>query len=155
MIWLEYSRNCLNCQGKQGTDCAEEVKLNSQNLHTITIMNAKTILGAIAIAVLFFFGIIFAWSSAANISNELRATRLVIATMLFVVGFGIAYYISKQPKTIIQQLEVSGDMKAVALKCPNCSASVDAKNIKIMSGVPYATCPYCGHTFEVAEEPKW
>ena len=118
-------------------------------------MNLKTVLGATAIAVLFFFGIIFAWSTGADISAESRTTRLIVAAMMFLVGFGIAYYITKKPKTIIQRLEVSGQMKAVGLKCPNCSASVDANKIKIVSGVPYATCPYCGHTFEVAEEPKW
>lgn len=118
-------------------------------------MNLKSVLGAIGIAVLFFFGIIFAWSTGADIPFELKTTRLIIAAMLFVVGFGIAYYITKKPKTLIQRLEVSGEMKAVALKCPNCSASVDAKQIKLVSGVPYATCTYCGHTFEVAEEPKW
>ncbi len=118
-------------------------------------MNLKTVLGTIAIAILFFFGSIFAWSTGAGISVEFKATRLIIAAMLFVVGFGIAYYITKKPKTIIQRLEFSGQMKAVALKCPNCSASVNPNKIKIVSGVPYATCPYCGQTFEVAEEPKW
>jgi len=96
-------------------------------------------LGAIAITVLFFFGIIFAWSTGADIAVEVRTTRLVVAAMMFLVGFGIAYYITKKPKTIIQRLEVSGQMKAVALKCPNCSASVDANQIKMVSGVPYAT----------------
>ncbi|MDH5391375.1 MAG: hypothetical protein OEX10_09520 [Candidatus Bathyarchaeota archaeon] len=112
-------------------------------------MNLKTVLGAIAIAVLFFFGIIFALASV------YQSTRLIVAALLFVVGFGIAYYVTKKPKTIVQRLELSGQMKAVALKCPNCSASVDANEIKIVSGVPYATCPYCGQTFEIAEEPKW
>ncbi len=112
-------------------------------------MTLKTVIGAIAVAVLFFFGIIFALASVYAL------TRLVVAGLLFLVGFAIAYYITKKPTTIIQKLEVSGQMKAVGLKCPNCSASVDAKQIKIVSGVPYATCPYCGHTFEVAEEPKW
>ena len=118
-------------------------------------MNLKTVLGAIAVAILFFFGIIFAWSSGAAISSELKVTRLITAAMLFAVGFGIAYYITKKQKTIVQRLELSGQMKAVALKCPNCSASVNTNTIKIVSGVPYATCPYCGQTFEVAEEPKW
>ena len=118
-------------------------------------MKLKTALGSIAVAVLLFFGIIFAWSTGASISVELKATRMIIAAMLFVVSFGIAYYITKKPKTIVQRVELSGQMKAVALKCPNCSASVDAKKIKIVTGVPYATCPYCGQTFEVAEEPKW
>ena len=119
------------------------------------LVNLKTIFGAIVIAVLFFFGIIFAWSTGVDIPVELKATRLVIAAMLFIVGFGIAYYITKRPTTIVQRLEVSGQMKAVPIRCPNCSASVDANQIKIVSGVPYATCPYCGQTFEVTEEPKW
>jgi DNA-directed RNA polymerase subunit RPC12/RpoP len=112
-------------------------------------VNPKTVLGAIATAVLFFFGIIFALASV------YESTRLIVAALLFVVGFGIAYYVTKKPKTIVQRLELSGQMKVVALKCPNCSASVDANEIRIVSGVPYATCPYCGQTFEIAEEPKW
>lgn len=112
-------------------------------------MNLKTALGAILVAILFFFGIIFALASAPVPS------RLIVATLLFVVGFGIAYYITRKSKTIIQKLELSGRMSAVALKCPNCSASVNTDRIKIVSGVPYATCPYCEQTFEVVEEPKW
>jgi len=112
-------------------------------------VNLKTVLGAVATAVLFFFGIVFALASI------YAPTRLIVAALLFVVGFGVAYYITKKPKTIVQRLEVSGQMKAVSLKCPNCSASVSADGIKIVSGVPYATCPYCGQTFEITEEPKW
>ena len=128
-------------------------------------VNSKTVLGAVAVAVFFilaivlvFFGIIFA--IAASVENPVGRTNVAIlsftgAIVLFIAGSLIAYYITKKPKTIVQRLEVSGEMKAVALKCPNCSASVDSNQIKIVSGVPYATCPYCGNTFEVAEEPKW
>jgi uncharacterized membrane protein len=124
-------------------------KVKLQEVISSVPMNLKTVLGAIAIAVLFFFGIIFALASV------YQSTRLIVAALLFVAGFGVAYYITKKPKTIVQRLELSGQMKAVALKCPNCSASVKASEIKIVSGVPYATCPYCGQTFEIAEEPKW
>jgi len=112
-----------------------------------------TVLGAIAVAVLFFFGVIFA--IAASAEPSLTLTRLTISVILLGVGFAIAYYITRKPKTVIHQLELSGQMKAAALKCPNCSASVDANQIKIVQGVPYATCAYCGNTFEVTEEPKW
>jgi len=114
-------------------------------------VNIKIITSVIAIAILFLFGVIFAIAA----SVAYAPTRLIVAGSLFVIGLGIAYYVSRKPKTIIQKLEVSGEMKAVSLKCPNCGASVDANQIKIVSGVPYATCPYCGHSFEVAEEPKW
>jgi DNA-directed RNA polymerase subunit RPC12/RpoP len=112
-------------------------------------VNLKTILGAIAVVILSFFAIIFAFAT------NYWPTGLIVSAMLFLVCFGITYFMSKKPKTIVQKLEVSGQMQAVSIKCPNCSASVDAKQIKIVSGVPYATCPYCGNTFQVAEEPKW
>jgi DNA-directed RNA polymerase subunit RPC12/RpoP len=118
-----------------------------------------TLLGAIAVAVLFFFAVIFALaSSASTVTAQIAQTRLLISGMLFIIGIAIIvgiYYTTRKPKTVIQRLEVSGQMKAVSIKCPNCSASIDANSIKIVSGVPYATCPYCGTTFEVTEEPKW
>lgn len=112
-------------------------------------MNLKTIFGAIAVVVLFFFGIIFAFATG------YWPTGLIVSALLFVVGFGIIFFLARKPKTIVQQLEVSGQMKTVELKCPNCSATVDASRIKIVSGVPFATCKYCGNMFEVTEEPKW
>ena len=115
-------------------------------------MKIIAVLGGIAAAVLFFFSLIFAIASADN------PQRLVTSLLLFIVGIVIIaaiYYVTRKPKTVIQRLEVSGQMKAASIKCPNCGASVDANQIRIVSGVPYATCPYCGTTFEVTEEPKW
>jgi DNA-directed RNA polymerase subunit RPC12/RpoP len=112
------------------------------------------VFGAIAVAVLLFFAVIFALASTVQASS----TRLIISGMLFIIGIAVIvgiYYTTRKPKTVIQRLEVSGQMKAASIRCPNCSASIDANRIKIVSGVPYATCPYCGTTFEVTEEPKW
>ena len=117
-------------------------------------MKIVTVLGAIAVAVLFFFAVIFALAA----SVQATLTRLVTSGILFVIGVAVIvgiYYTTRKPKTVIQRLEVSGEMKAASIKCPNCSASVDVNRIKIVSGVPYATCLYCGNTFEVTEEPKW
>jgi len=114
-------------------------------------MSITKIIAAFAAAVLFFFGIIFAIAA----SVQYAETRLIVAVLFFGSGIILVYYVSRGPKTVVQRLEVSGEMKVVGIKCPNCGASVDANRIKIVSGVPYATCPYCGRTFEVAEEPKW
>jgi len=117
-------------------------------------VKAITIVGAIAVAVLFFFAIVFALAA----SIQATATRLITSGLLFIIGLAVIvgiYYVTRKPKTVIQRLEVSGQMKAASIKCPNCSASIDANQIKIVSGVPYVKCPYCGTTFEVTEEPKW
>jgi predicted Zn finger-like uncharacterized protein len=119
---------------------------------TQVFMKLVTVLGTFAIVVLFFFGFIFALAASFN------PTRIATSAILFAVGLAVAgflYYTTRKPKTVLQQVEFSGPMKAVAIKCPNCSASVDANQIKILSGVPYAKCHYCGTTFEVTEEPKW
>ena len=124
-------------------------------------MKITTVLGAVAAAVLFFFGLIFIISAGAvtlQSQPQQQTLRIIEGTIMLIVGSAAAYVtyaFSRKPVTIINQLEVSGQMKAAAIKCPNCSASVDAHRIKIVSGVPYATCPYCGTTFEVTEEPKW
>jgi predicted Zn finger-like uncharacterized protein len=117
-------------------------------------MKAITILGAIAVAILFFFAVIFALAA----SVQATTARLATSGILFIVGLAIIvgiYYTTRKPKTVIQQLEVSGQMKAAQIKCPNCGGSIDANQIKIVQGVPYVKCPYCGTTFEVTEEPKW
>ncbi len=117
-------------------------------------MKIIAVLGGIAVAVLFFFAAIFALAATV----EATLPRLTISGMLFIIGVAIIvgiYFVSRKPKTVVQRLELSGQMKAASIKCPNCTASVDANQIKIISGVAYATCPYCGTTFEVTEEPKW
>ena len=122
-------------------------------------MKITAVLGAIASAVLLFFGFIFLLSAGSTaLTSGQQVLRLVEGAVLLSIGFAIAaavYVFSRKPTTVIHQVDLSGQMKAAPLKCPNCSASVDANQIKIVSGVPYAKCPYCGNTFEVAEEPKW
>ena len=117
-------------------------------------MKAITIIGAIAAALLFFFAIVLALAA----SVQAATTRLVTSGLLFIIGISVIigiYFITRKPKTVIQRLEVSGQMQGAAIKCPNCGASIEANQIKIVSGVPYVKCPYCGTTFEITEEPKW
>ena len=122
-------------------------------------MKAITILGAIAAAVLFFFAVIFAIASSYfGLTAQAAQSRVLTSAILFIIGLAVIvgiYYVTRKPKTVIQQLEISGQMNAAQIKCPNCGGSVDANQIKIISGVPYIKCPYCGTTFEVTEEPKW
>jgi DNA-directed RNA polymerase subunit RPC12/RpoP len=122
-------------------------------------MKAIAILGAIAATVLFFFAVIFALASSyVGLTAQAVQSRVLTSAILFVVGLAVIagiYYLTRKPKTVIQQLEISGQMRAAQIKCPNCGGSIDANQIKIVSGVPYIKCPYCGTTFEVTEEPKW
>jgi predicted Zn finger-like uncharacterized protein len=124
-------------------------------------MRILPILGGIAAAVLFFFAIIFALASSYSgpgATAQAAQSRVLTSAILFIVGIAViagVYFVSRKSKTVIQQLEVSGQMKAAQIKCPNCGGSINANEIKVVQGVPYVKCPYCGTTFEVTEEPKW
>ncbi len=118
------------------------------------IMRILPILGGIAAAVVFFLAVIFALAA----SVQATEARLLTSGILFIIGLAIIvgiYYVTRKPKTVITQLEMSGKMAAAQIKCPNCGGSISASEIKINQGVPYVKCPYCGTTFEVTEEPKW
>ena len=80
-------------------------------------MKAITIIGAIAAAVLFFFAIVFALAA----SVQAPTTRLVTSGLLFIIGIAVIvgiYYITRKPKTVIQHLEVSGQMQSSINQMP-------------------------------------
>lgn len=127
-------------------------------------MSGKTIIGyiisiilLILAIILLFFAIIFAMASS-QVPQRLNTSALLFLAsfaLLFFAGFGI-YYIRKQkPTQIIQKLDIPAQIKAQPITCPNCSASLNINQTKIIDGVPSITCKYCGHTFEITEEPKW
>lgn len=114
-------------------------------------MMVKTLVGYIFSVILLFFAVLYALAS--SVENPMR---IWISALLFLAGFGTLYFTWKrQPTQIVQKLEVPGRIKIQAVKCPNCSASIDINQIKTVEGVPLVKCPYCGHTFEITEEPKW
>jgi len=113
-------------------------------------MMLKTVIGYGVSAIFLFFAVLFALASA------YAPMRIWVSALLFLAGFGVLFFVWKrQPTQIVQKLEVPGRIKVQAIKCPNCSASMDMNQIKIVDGVPLVKCPYCGHTFEITEEPKW
>ena len=122
-------------------------------------MKLLAVLGGAAAVVVFFFAVIFAMASSyTGLTAQAAQGRVITSIILFIVGAIIiagVYYVTRKPKTVIQQLELSGQMHAAQIKCPHCGANINADQIKIKDGVPYVKCPYCGTTFEVAEEPKW
>ncbi len=111
----------------------------------------KTLVMYIISAILLLFAVLYALAS--SVENPMR---IWVSALLFLAGFGILYFAWKrQPTQIVQKVEVPGRIKVQAMKCPNCSASIDMNQIKIVDGMPLVKCPYCGHTFEITEEPKW
>ena len=127
-------------------------------------MSTKEVIGYIISAILLFFAsILLFYAVIFALASSYIPLRLVTSAFLFIAGFALLfiagfalYYIRRQkPTQIIQKLELPGQIKVQPIRCPNCGASLDINQTKIIDGVPSIKCSYCGHTFEVTEEPKW
>ncbi|MCD6504676.1 hypothetical protein J7K52_04805 [Candidatus Bathyarchaeota archaeon] len=113
-------------------------------------MSIRSALGYLASSILLILAVVFALASVH------APIRLVTSAFLFIAGFTLLYYLRRRkPITIIQRVEVPGNLKVQTLKCPNCSAPINLSDVKVVKGIPTLKCPYCGYVFEVTEEPKW
>ena len=114
-------------------------------------MKILTVVEVLLAAILMFFGIIFL------IASVYESTRIITGSIFVLTSFLIILYVYKTrpqpPKRY--QVELPSEVKTKTLKCPNCSASISMENVRVVTGLTYADCPYCGHHFQLTEEPKW
>jgi DNA-directed RNA polymerase subunit RPC12/RpoP len=123
-------------------------------------MSTIKIIGYIVAGILLFFGVLWLLS-AFSASTPNPSGRLAVGGILVVLGLGLIVAIRlrepkpKQEVTIHQQIDLGSDINVEALKCRNCGAQLDKSAISTVEGAVMVTCPYCGATYQIVEEPKW
>ncbi len=75
-------------------------------------------------------------------------------------GAGLVWLGMRGQKTeVVQQVtmkvDLPGDTAIEQMKCKSCGGAISSKDIQIMAGAPVVTCPFCGTTYQLTEEPKW
>ena len=111
---------------------------------------AVKILVYLVSAVLVFFGFIF------MISANLGTIYFVIGLVFILAAAGLLLAIrERKPIEIKQTVTVTGPVKTVEIRCPNCGSLIDPTKSQVIDGKPYVTCSYCGNKFELTEEPTW
>jgi Zn finger protein HypA/HybF involved in hydrogenase expression len=60
-----------------------------------------------------------------------------------------------QQVTVRQEVDLSGDIDLASLKCERCGGALDQDAITVKEGAVLVSCPHCGSTYQVVEEPKW
>jgi hypothetical protein len=85
--------------------------------------------------------------------------RLVIGAILFVAAGALIYMARVQPEpsqtTIIQQIDISGDVNLQEIRCRSCNAPLSDKSIRVEAGAIFVNCEFCGATYQFEEAPKW
>ena len=80
-------------------------------------------------------------------------TGVVMIGAAILLGF-LARVKTPQP-TVVQQIDLSGDVHAEELTCKACGGKLDSDSVSVRAGAVFVDCPYCGTSYQIEEEPKW
>jgi predicted RNA-binding Zn-ribbon protein involved in translation (DUF1610 family) len=123
-------------------------------------MSTGKIIGYILAAILLFFGVLWLLS-AFSAEAASPGGRLLVGGLLVLIGLGIIVAMRlREPKpeqqvTIRQEIDIGGDVEMESLQCRSCGAQLDKSAITVAEGAVIVSCPYCGATYQIVEEPKW
>lgn len=123
-------------------------------------MSAIKIIAYIAAAILIFFGVLFIWGA---FSPEGSTGWIPVGLASVLIGFGLIWFASRQkPATtsesgsnVTLNIDLPGDVELEQFKCQSCGGSLTTDNVKMVTGAPVVSCPYCNTTYQLTEEPKW
>jgi Na+/melibiose symporter-like transporter len=122
-------------------------------------MSAVKIIAYIAAAILIFFGVLFIWGA---FSPEGADSWIIVGLISVAIGFGIIWFAAKRiasgsagAQNVTYKVDLPANVNLDTLKCKSCGGVLTMDNIKMVAGAPVVTCPYCGTTYQLTEEPKW
>lgn len=122
-------------------------------------MSAGRLIAYIGAAILILFGVLFIW---ATFSPQGTIGWLIIGLILVGIGFGLIWLASRgrqaaadQPTEVNLKIDLSGDVNLESFTCQSCGSPLSSDNVKMVAGAPVVSCPYCGTTYQLTEEPKW
>ncbi len=120
-------------------------------------MSAGKIIAYIGAAICLVFGVLFIM---ATFSAQGQLGWLIVGIILVAIAFGLIWFAARKPKVeppvnVTYQVDLPGDVKMETMKCKSCGGVLTEKDIKMVNGAPVVTCPYCGTTYQLTEEPKW
>ena len=103
-------------------------------------------------------------ATAANPGERLGTgiIMIVVGLVLWAVAAVGAFLAWRrmQPKpeqkiTVKQEVELTGDVNLAAFTCEKCNATLSKNAITVKEGAIFVSCPHCGATYQVVEQPKW
>jgi len=120
-------------------------------------MSAGKLIGYIFAAITIFFGVIFIWGA---FSPDGQPIWLIVGGISALIGFGLIWFLGKkQPvegeQEVKVQIELSGDVNLDTLTCKSCGGQLSPEHISMVAGAPVVSCPFCGTSYQLTEEPKW
>jgi len=115
------------------------------------------IIAYIASAIFIFFGVLFVWGA---FSPQGSAGWILVGGISLLAGFGLIFFASRSKPVnagtnVTVNVDLPGNVNLESMKCRSCGGALKPENIKMVAGAPVVTCPYCGTSYQLTEEPKW
>lgn len=118
------------------------------------------IIGYVVAAILILVGVLYLWSIPAAGASQV-VYRLVVGVISLAIGVVIIWVVRTRGPAPIQQItqqvdvDMPGEVTAGKLNCKSCGAELSKNDVSLVQGALMVTCPYCGTTYQLTEEPKW
>jgi len=90
-----------------------------------------------------------------------RFNLIFVAAGLAAVGFVLIFFATRlqEPgdsnKNVVVNIDLPGQVGMDTIKCESCGGVLSGKDIELVNGAPMVSCPYCGTSYQLSEEPKW
>ena len=116
------------------------------------------IIAYILAGILIFFGILFIWAAFGPAFN---AGWFFVGLVTVAIGLGLVWFGSRQKpaaagdQNVTVNIDLPANVDLDKFQCQNCGGALTTDNVKLVAGAPVVTCPYCGTSYQLSEEPKW
>ena len=120
-------------------------------------MSALKIISYISALIFIIFGVLYVLSA---FNPDGQVINIFIGLFLVAIGFVLIWFGSRQKAAgdttnVTLQVDMPANVNMDTLKCKSCGGVLGPKDITMVAGAPVVTCPYCGTTYQLTEEPKW
>ena len=116
------------------------------------------IVGIILSVICYIFGVLFIWGA---FGTPFDSGSLIIGLIMLAVGSVIMIIVTRKSKTekaqknVTYNIDFGGKTSTSKLVCEQCGAPLGKHDISLVAGVATVSCPYCGVSYQIVEEPKW
>jgi hypothetical protein len=118
--------------------------------------------GKITLFVLAAFALIFSFILfLGSFSQTGTSIPVWFSIILAGIGFIMIFFATRaEPpaetgQNVTVNIDLPGQVGMDTIKCKSCGGVLSEKDIKLVAGAPVVTCPFCGTTYQLSEEPKW
>jgi Na+/melibiose symporter-like transporter len=121
-------------------------------------MSTGRIIAYIAAAILLIFGVLFIWAA---FGTEFNSGWLFTGLISVAIGFGLIWFAGRLKRetpaeqNVTLNIDLPENVELDTFKCESCGGVLSPDNIEMVAGAPVVSCPYCGTTYQLKEDPKW